>query len=107
MKKLVVGVTVALAITLTGCGKGHTVTTNTQVQQDSAVAQQIVQTCMTKGSFLTSAGRTAIIDCIAPPGHAPQFEACAQQQLSGAHLLNKSGRQAYLQAVVTCGENNR
>jgi hypothetical protein len=92
--------TAALAVSLSACGHGATkadatkLKSNAQVQQDAAQAQKIIDDCLTRG-------------CIAPPGHAPQFEACAQQQLSSAHLTTKTGREAYLQSVVLCGESNR
>jgi hypothetical protein len=105
--------TAALAVSLSACGHGATkadatkLKSNAQVQQDAAQAQKIIDDCLTRGSFVTSTGRRAIVTCIAPPGHAPQFEACAQQQLSSAHLTTKTGREAYLQSVVLCGESNR
>lgn len=109
MKRHLIAAAALTASLVTACGHGsaNKVASNAQVKQDSAVAQQMIQACLTKGSFLTHAGRTAIVDCIAPRGHSAEFEACAQKQLSSAHLTTKAGREGYLQAVVTCGENNR
>ncbi len=97
---------VVLGLALAACGnsaKSSTGSTNPNIQS----AQTIVQGCVTKGDVLTSTGRKAILDCIAPAGHTAAFIACAQGQLAKAQLLTSAGRTAFLQALAVCLEQNR
>ena len=102
---------VAMCLGIAACGGGKTtsksVTTNSVVSQDTAAAQAIVQGCITKGDVLTKAGRTSILTCIAPPGHLPGFESCAQSHVASDGVITKAQRTKYEQDLAVCLEANR
>jgi len=71
-------------------------------QAQEAQVQKIVQTCVSKGNFLTKHGRQGIVNCIAPKGHSAALETCVEKNLIGVHS------KATLESkVAQCAEKNR
>jgi hypothetical protein len=68
-----------------------------QNQAAEQAAQAQVARCLPKGNLLTSAGRQAIEDCIAPPAQQQALKACALSAASKEHLTTKAGRQRFEQ----------
>lgn len=98
---LLVGLLVCAAV---GC---NSKSNNAVVQGDVQQAQQIVQSCLTKGDLLTAAGRTKILDCVAPPGKSQALQTCVQTKASTAKFVTKSERDAFYQQLAQCLEANR
>ncbi len=101
-------VAIMLVISLGACSRAKTVVSaNPQAQQDTAAAQKIVQGCLDKGTVLTRSGRTAVLACIAPPGHKVAFEACAQKGVGADGFLTKADRVKLEADLATCVQVNR
>jgi len=103
---------IVLGLTFAACGNtgtgGSAGTSGTGgSNQQLQNAEQIVKDCANRGDVLTSAGRDAILNCIAPPGHRSAFESCAQNKLTNAQLFTSAGRNALFQGLATCLEQNR
>ena len=105
MKKRIGAGAAILGLALAACGNSGTSGTSSNPQLQNA--EKIVQDCVNKGNVLTSAGRDAILNCIAPAGHRSAFVSCAQGQLAHADLFTNAGRNAFIQALTTCLEQNR
>lgn len=107
MKRLIVIsiVAMALLIGLTGCHKSSdssdakakvAAAANTpQNQAAEQAAQAQVARCLPKGNLLTSAGRQAIENCIAPPAQQQALKACALSAAAKEHLATRAGRQRF------------
>ncbi len=91
---------------LVGCSKTHH-PANAQTKKDLTQAQTIVKGCINKGNLITKKGRTAILTCLAPPGHSAALERCIQGKVAHDKFFTKRQRAAFEQDVAVCVEMNR